>query len=483
MNNEEVSRRSGRRAQPKKVKKKKSVVVIPLLLVLVLVAGGGYVFFQTHFLPTTKVNNVSIGWLNADAAEKKLTDLNQTEKIVINTGTSEETIELPKKYEIDKAYLAENIHDRSLQLPVNKEFKEELQAKLAALTFPEGTPSKNAEIQLVSNQYQIVPEETGTVVDKERLNKQIIADVEKGKGNYTYDAKDFYQLPTITKDSQELTTSLAALNNKLNKTITLDINGEKVQVSKEEIQSMMSENGTVDEAKVTAWLAEVETKYGSATQPILFTDVHGTTRKFKNNGSYGWAIDTEKAQAVVVQALNSDQAAETVTVPIAGDTTQLTKVANNYIEIDLKDQKMYCFIDGKQVVATDVITGRYNKGTATVPGFHTILYRATDVNLEGQMLDGSSYSVPVKYWMPLLSYGGVVTQIGIHDSDHKLDRFGDKEAFKTNAGSNGCINTPGTEVAKIFNVSYDGMPVIIYGNIYDDAPGEFDKPVDYGEIV
>ena len=107
---------------------------------------------------------------------------------------------------------------------------------------------------------------------------------------------------------------------------------------------------------------------------------------------------------------------------------------------------MYCFIDGKKIVTTDVITGRYNKGTATVPGFHTILYRTTDVNLEGQMLDGSRYSVPVKYWMPLLSQGGVVTQIGIHDSDHKLDKYGDKEAFKTDAGSNGCINTPGTEV-------------------------------------
>lgn len=73
---------------------------------------------------------------------------------------------------------------------------------------------------------------------------------------------------------------------------------------------------------------------------------------------------------------------------------------------------MYCFIDGKKIVTTDVITGRYNKGTATVPGFHTILYRTTDVNLEGQMLDGSRYSVPVKYWMPLLSQGALSHKSG-----------------------------------------------------------------------
>ena len=62
-----------------------------------------------------------------------------------------------------------------------------------------------------------------------------------------------------------------------------------------------------------------------------------------------------------------------------------SKIANNYIEIDLKDQKCIVSLMAK-IVTTDVITGRYNKGTATVPGFHTILYRTTDVNLEGQML-------------------------------------------------------------------------------------------------
>ena len=81
---------------------------------------------------------------------------------------------------------------------------------------------------------------------------------------------------------------------------------------------------------------------------------------------------------------------------MVGDTKENSKIANNYIEIDLKDQKCIVSLMAK-IVTTDVITGRYNKGTATVPGFHTILYRTTDVNLEGQMLDGSRYSVPVKY--------------------------------------------------------------------------------------
>lgn len=64
-----------------------------------------------------------------------------------------------------------------------------------------------------------------------------------------------------------------------------------------------------------------------------------------------------------------------------------------------------------------------------------------------------------------------------------MDKYGDKEVFKIDVGSNGCINMLGIEVLKIFDVFYDGMLVIIYGYIYDDVLGEFDKFVDYGEEV
>ncbi len=100
--------------------------------------------------------------------------------------------------------------------------------------------------------------------------------------------------------------------------------------------------------KLTTWVTQLETTYGSANQPVLFTDVHGTTRRFKNNGSYGWSIDGAKTQELLVNALNSQEPTNAITAPLVGDTKENSKIANNYIEIDLKDQKMYCFIDGKK---------------------------------------------------------------------------------------------------------------------------------------
>ncbi|WP_430603346.1 hypothetical protein IGJ02_000752 [Enterococcus sp. DIV0724b] len=462
-------------------KKKWLVPVVGVLICLALVFTGGLIYFQSHFFITAKANGVDISLLNAKDAKKKLAELNKAESVVIKVNDKEEKIELPEKYEITEEYLKQNIGDRSIELPINEDYKTELKNKLNALTFEEGTPSQDARIEKVDGNYQIVPEQTGTTVDKEALMNQVLKDVDANKGNYVYDVKQFYQKPAITKDDKGLQEKLTVLSKKENKAITLDINGEKLALTKEEIQSFIDESGNVDPNKVYAWVEQTNQKYGSIFKPIIFKNVHGVTTKYKNNGSYGWDINMPQTRDLLVQAINSDKDTETITVPIDGDVNQSSTVDKDYVEIDLNDQKMYFFKGGVKVVETDVITGRYNKGTATVPGFHTILYKDTDTKLEGEMLDGSKYSVPVKYWMPLKSFGGVVTQIGIHDADYKAEYFGNKEAYKTNFGSNGCINTPGAAAAQIFNGSYAGMPVIVYGHIYDDAPGEFDKPVDYGE--
>ena len=74
---------------------------------------------------------------------------------------------------------------------------------------------------------------------------------------------------------------MTTLNNKLNKTITVDINGEKVAFDKTQIQNVLNDDGTINKEKLTTWVTQLETTHGSANQPVLFTDVHGTTRRFK----------------------------------------------------------------------------------------------------------------------------------------------------------------------------------------------------------
>lgn len=481
------SRTSNNQTGKKPKNKKNRPIMVPMvaaIMIFTLFLLIGYAFFQSHFLPMAEANGTKIGWMNVDAAQKKLEELNGAQQVVIESAEGEQqVIDLPEKYNVTKEFLDENISQSSIKLPINETFKAELEAKLNELTFAEGVPSQDAYIERGEAGFQIVPEQYGTVVDKAGLMQKVLADVEQNTGEYTYNVADFYQKPAVLKDSEELTNQMAALTQKENKTITVAISDKSVQIPKETLQTFLNGEGNADQAAVEAWVTQISPEYSSISQPITFTNIHGETRRYLNNGSYGWSINIAETAALITQAVDSANGEETVTAVIDGDVNQSSVVNQTYVEIDLNNQMMYFFQNGVKTIETPVITGRYNKGTATVPGFHTILYKDTDTNLEGSMLDGSKYSVPVKYWMPLLSYGQVVTQIGIHDADYKLEHFGNKEAYMTNLGSNGCINTPGDAMSQLFAASYPGMPVIIYGTIYDDAPSEFDKPVDHGEPV
>ena len=79
--------RNTRRQKSGKNNKKKVIITSLVGLALVL---GQLCLFSKSLLPTTKVNGVSVGWLNVNAAEEKLAQVNQTEEVVVQTGTKEE---------------------------------------------------------------------------------------------------------------------------------------------------------------------------------------------------------------------------------------------------------------------------------------------------------------------------------------------------------------------------------------------------------
>jgi hypothetical protein len=266
--------------------------------------------------------------------------------------------------------------------------------------------------------------------------------------------------------------------------IKLKLNKQTIPLTEEMLSASVDEQGAIDLGAVTEWVAELERKYSTIYKPVEFTNIHGQRLRYKNVGNYGWFIDIKQSAKKIVHELK-DPEAQTIALVLRGNTkTQPLRITKNYVEVDLDNQKMYCFDKGKLVVETDVITGRYDKGTATVPGFHTIMDKRRNVDLSGVLTIGDgTYNVPVDYWLPLLSYGQTITEIGLHDTDHKLQYFGQPGAFMTDLGSYGCVNTPKANVAQIYDYSFIGMPVFIYGHIYDEAPGEWDKPVEYGTAV
>ena len=148
---------------------------------------------------------------------------------------------------------------------------------------------------------------------------------------------------------------------------------------------------------------------------------------------------------------------KTNSITITGTTdTKLVNVSsemygqatpNTYVEIDIPKQKMWFYKNGKLLVETPVVTGTRNS-MDTPKGYFSVYSRARNT-----YLTGPGYSSFVEYWMAFS--GGC----GIHDASWR-STFGGN--IYTYDGSHGCVNTPTAAVAKIYNNSAIGTPVIIY---------------------
>ncbi len=126
------------------------------------------------------------------------------------------------------------------------------------------------------------------------------------------------------------------------------------------------------------------------------------------------------------------------------------KIGKTYIEISLKQQHMWYYIDGKCYVSTPVVTG--NVGAyATPTGAYKVWQRMSPATLSGP-----TWCTTVKYWLAF-TYSGC----GIHDASWRsASEFGGTTYMGN--GSHGCVNTPNSAVKKIYQKAKIGTHVIVY---------------------
>lgn len=115
----------------------------------------------------------------------------------------------------------------------------------------------------------------------------------------------------------------------------------------------------------------------------------------------------------------------------------ITLLENEYIEVDISDQKLYYYIDNCLKLETDVITGKENKYDTRIGSFE--IYEKT----KGRYLAGDDYRVWVDYWMRFDN------GIGLHDATWRRGKFGGN-IYKTN-GSHGCVNMSSEDAMYIYD--------------------------------
>lgn len=480
---DKMSRRGRRRKKSKnkskKVQKAALITVGSVAGVLLAAYIGLAVYFNSHFMFFTEINGTDCSMKSVDQVEDEMKKKVAGYKLTLKeSGGGTETIAgsdisiqyVPGK-KLDELAKEQNglLWPKSLwehpkiETEIGVQYDEAaLSASIAALGCmkPEAqTPSVDAHPEFQEGQFAVVPEVVGTQIDGEVFNAKIAEAINGFQPTLDLSEAGCYALPRFVSDSPEVTAAAAAMNSYLGANITYDFNPNTEVVDASVISQWVrvdaDMNVTFDEEAVRGYIQTLADKYNTKGVPRPFTTASGNVVTVEGGG-FGWRIDQEAEFGALLANI---QNAETVTrepnYSSRGISHGGTDVGSTYAEVDLSNQRMYFIKDGQVVLQSDCVTGNPNKGHATPQGYYSLAWKQKNRTLRGEKQpDGTyEYETPVAFWMPF--NGG----IGFHDATWQSSFGGSR--YQTH-GSHGCVNLPYSVAQQLYDLVYDGVPVICH---------------------
>ncbi len=227
-------------------------------------------------------------------------------------------------------------------------------------------------------------------------------------------------------------------------------------------------NITVDKDKAMKYVETLAKKY----------DTYNTERKFKatiqgnitvptsDDARYGWWIYQDetcdqlvslikKAKNVKVEPVYYQDGSYVYT-GMKGARTADSDIGKTYIEIDLTNQTLWYYKNGKKLWECGIVSGQTTSAArTTLPGVYKLWDKQTNYRMKSSNSDGERWDTTCNYWNNVSLCG-----IGLHDSQWRGTAVGG-EIYKYN-GSHGCINMTLESAKYIYdNVEYD-TPVVMY---------------------
>jgi len=273
-----------------------------------------------------------------------------------------------------------------------------------------------------------------------------VSDISFNKNTNLFGVPQGYSL------SSNMQAHLNRLNKNLKPKISIQVDSIKKTITAADIASFTNINtGAIDFNKVYNYCKKIVDTYNTAPY----------SRKFKTHdgvivnvpvGDYGWKVDMTGLTNNVYQSLinfkdttlsyKSSKAAFSGAQTVYGND-----IGGTYIEIDLTNQTVHWFKNGKCVLSDYCVTGK--KSTPTPAGVWSL-----KCNTGRSRLKGPTWDVWVSYWAHF-------TQgCGLHDATWQPS-FG-LARWKAGYGSHGCVNLSLGTAKKANSIMQVGEPVVVY---------------------
>ena len=466
-------------------KKKKRIilgVVIGVLLGLLVIYSAIAFSYKNKFIKGTSINGMDVSGLTLDEVEEKIKTVVENYSITISfrdgasetisgdqigyqyasTGAVQELLDKQNtfawiKYKFGKT----SEYDATTAATYDEEL---LRSTIEA--FPEFdpanvTPPSDARCEWSDGSFQIIAEVEGNQIDEEKFISDIDNALRTGQTTFDAESAGDYLAPSVRSDDEHLNEVAASGNAVCNFSVTYQVPAGEETISGATVKDWLSqdENGFyyIDDdtlmTKCSEYVANLASTYDT-TDTLTFHSTNWGDVSV-DSCSFAWTIDqTTEAQNLYNDIKNHTVETREPAWSQEGSTLSNGGYGTTYIEVDITNQHVYCYVDGELFYDTDCVTGLNNESRRTVTGAFYIYLKQTDRTLLGPQIDGEpSYASHVNYWMPF--YKGY----GLHDASWRSSFGGSIYKY---SGSHGCVNLPYNAAKTIYNTYSVGTPVIVF---------------------
>ena len=467
-------------------KKKKGLKIAVILLFCLAAAGlgalGYYLYEQANsglFFEGTKLNGYDVTGKTCKEVLLILERDYSAPKLELKEkGETALTLTLEEMgYTIDEMELLGSIQNcmkeqnlrllfslmdgNSFEVDVPFTFKEDVfdEAVSAAKFAQPRTASTDASLEFNGTEYYIEPETYGNELDDADLHvlvkdfvDRLTAEKRPQKDASLDVPESFYFMPAVTQDDGEMNTLMGIYNSYCKAKITLTFGKEKEVIDWNTVQNWLDiENGeaTLREEAVYDYAYDLAARYDTLYYPRDFVTHDGRTIHFEAS-DYGYQLDKDAEAAQLIQDIHANAAVEREPVyAVKGYKREgRDDICGNYVEVNLTQQHLWFYMEGKLVVETDLVSGLPRDGRETVTGVFGIPYKKSP-----EVLKGDTWEEEVTYWMPFFDGQG------LHDAPWR-GSFGGN--IYQSSGSHGCVNLPSEAARVIYENMQERVPIILY---------------------
>lgn len=444
-----------------------------ILLVYLMVSF----YYGTRFMPGTVVNGNAANAMTVDEVNEILMAGNEAYDITVTfLEGNEETINGNDiDYRFDYSESLDNIlaSQNQFEWPYYALYPSEYNATGKAVfdegkvisvvsALPEYTDdydNAGADVKIVkqSGSFALV-DERKPVLNESSATTDIIKCISESA--LLCDVSDDYDAPEASEEQQKTLDNWGKLDKVLSAKVTLRDDDIELVIDKKIFSSWIKTNSdnspvfnsdgnvVIDDGKADKYLKIISDKFDTDGKNRKWEKYKGGTVMLPCTWD-GYIVDeTAEKEAIIKSILKGQTIRREPKYSKEGNGHGNKEVGDNYVEVDLSNQKMYFFDGGRLKLESDIVSGckRYHNDT---PSMITRIYFMQ----EGRTLRGENYATFVYYWMAFYNH------YGLHDATWR-GKFGN-DIYLTD-GSHGCVNLPKDVAAKLYGMVEVGTPVVLY---------------------